>query len=78
MYWENDWGDTFDTEEEARNTAMEQMTIDNYFDRLFTAIDHEDLLRWAWNQPNFLDDFMTEISAVEDDFFESHYHELDN
>lgn len=75
--WENDWGETFDTEEEARENVYEHMKRDDYEWQLEYIISHDKLLAWAMEQDAFYERFQEEISKAEAEFFDEFYHEVE-
>lgn len=77
--WENEFGEQFETEEEARENAFDTMALGEYIDRLAKKIDKSQLLEWCWQQTHgkFIDDFNDEIAEVEDDFFRDNYYEVE-
>lgn len=75
--WENDWGEEFDTEEEARENIHEHMDRDDYKWRLGYIISCDKLLAWAMEQDAFYERFQEEISRAEGEFFEDNYHEVE-
>ena len=75
--WENDFGETFDTEEEARENVWEHMEREDYEDELEYIINHSKLLSWAMDQDAFYERFQEEISKAEAEFFDEYYHEIE-
>lgn len=74
--WENDFGEEFETEEEAHDNLYERMELDDYLTRIGDRVDVQKLLRWAWRQGGFYEAFYDEIVAAEDSFFEENYREV--
>jgi hypothetical protein len=74
--WENDWGETFDTEEEARENVQQHMEREDYELQLEYIISHSKLLAWAMEQDAFYERFEEEISKAEAEFFDENYHEV--
>lgn len=77
-HWENDWGDEFETEEDARNDATERMDWPNYEDELQYIISFHQLFTWARKQEGFVEHFENEFYEAEDNFFTSNYHEVND
>lgn len=77
--WENEFGEQFETEEEAREDVYESMELQDYINGLAEKIDKSQLLEWCWQQTKgkFIDDFNDEIAEVEDDFFRENYYEVE-
>lgn len=73
-YWENDWGDTFETEEEARNNVYDRMTDDDLIEELGYSIGYTELILWAMKQDQFFIDYADAIEEARDSFFRSNYH----
>lgn len=75
----SDFGGEFETIEDAREDMYETMELEDYMDGLKNKISLDTLLRYCWSHgDNFFDDFMDEIAAVEEDFFEENYHEVED
>lgn len=75
--WKNDWGEEFDTEEDARENVWKHMGRDHYEDRLEYIINHSKLLSWAMDQDAFYEAFQKEINEAEEEFFDDYYHEIE-
>ncbi len=75
-HWENDFGEEFETEEEAREDAFEKMEQADLIEGLEISIGFTTLLEWAMKQPNFWDDFNDAICEAEDIFFRDNYYEV--
>ena len=77
--WESEFGEQFETEEDARENMYCAMELSDYIDGLAEKIDKSRLLEWCWMRTDgkFLDDFYDEISDVEDDFFHENYYEVE-
>ena len=73
--WENDFGEEFETQEEARENVYERMELDDYLTRISDIIDVDKLLRWAWGKADFFETFDEEVLDAERRFFEDNYHE---
>ena len=76
--WENEWGETFDTKEEARENVWEHMDRENYEWRLEDFISHSKLLSWAMEQDAFYEAFQDEIGKAEADFFDDYYYKKED
>lgn len=77
--WENDFGEQFDTMEEARDAMYDNMELTDYIEGLADKIDIRSLLEWCWfhTDNKFIEDFEDKIYEVEDDFFNENYHEVE-
>lgn len=74
--WENDWGDEFETEEDARENVIEKMEWSDYEEELQYIISFHDLFVWAHNQVGFYEYFENELNEAENNFFKANYHEV--
>ena len=77
-HWENEWGDEFETEEEAREDSYARMNRTDLNEELGMVLSFSDLLDWCWNQPNFVDEFWEAIEEAERNYFESNYYEVED
>jgi len=77
-HWENDFGEEFETEEEARDDVYEKMDQIDLIEGLKTSISFTTLLAWAIKQPNFWDDFNDAVYEAENMFFHDNYHEVED
>ena len=75
--WESDFGEQFDTIEEAHDAVYEKMELSDYIEGLADKIDIKTLIEWCWHNPKFIDDFEDQICEVEDDYFNEHYYEIE-
>ena len=75
--WENEWGEKFDTEEEARENVWERMECEDYEWRLEDIISYSQLLMWAMKQDAFYERFQDDISKVEAEFFDDYYYKVE-
>lgn len=77
--WENEFGEQFETEEEARDAMYDNMELADYIEGLADKIDLRSLLEWCWQNTDnkFIEDFEDKIYEVEDDFFNENYHEVE-
>ena len=70
--WKNDFGDIFDTEEEARDSISDYITIEDYI--VLISLDFrkalEIILRRCPEEIN------NELSEVEEEFFKDNYYEI--
>ena len=73
--WVSEWGDEFETEEEARDDALEKMDWNDYVDEFEYLISYRELLDWARQQPGFWERFEQDASEAEGEFFDRNYHE---
>ena len=77
-HWENEWGDEFETEEEAREDSYERMDHTDLNEELGMVLSYNDLLNWCWKQPNFIDEFWEAIEEAERNYFENNYYEVED
>ena len=77
-HWENDWGDEFETREDAFNDACERMDRTDLNEELGMVLSYSDLLDWCWRQPNFIDEFYEAIEEAERNWFENNYYEVED
>lgn len=75
--WENDWGEVFDTEEEARENVWKHMDREDYELELGYIIRYDKLLAWAMEQDAFYERFQEDISKAEAEFFDENYHKIE-
>lgn len=72
MKWENDFGELFESEEEARNNALEAMELDDYCD--FLPLGRKELLEIVLNRcPHLISDA---LEKAEDVYFNFYYREV--
>lgn len=72
MRWENDFGELFESEEEARNNALEAMELDDYCD--FLPLGRKELLEIVLNRcPHLISDA---LEKAEDVYFNFYYREV--
>ena len=76
-HWENDWGEEFETEKDAREDVVEKMDWDAYEQEMQYSISWHDLFKWAREQPGFFDHFEIDFYNAENEFFNANYHEVD-
>lgn len=76
-HWKNDFGCTYEDEEEARESAFEFMDGADYAENLSASIPYDELLSWAMKQDNFWVDFEEQVREAEDNFFTDHYREIE-
>lgn len=86
--WENEFGEQFDTYEEARENVYEHMELNDYFERMAAQfIDSETLLRTIYIRIdnlldegyrfNFWDLFEDESHTAEEQYFNDNYYEVE-
>lgn len=76
--WENEWGDIFDSEEEAYEDCCSRMTIDDYADGMIYHLSYDDLLQWAMEQEGFWEHFEDIMANIRQEFFINYYSEIEN
>lgn len=77
-HWENDWGEEFETEEDAREDVVEKMDWSAYEDELQYTISWHTLFEWARQQDGFFERFETNFYDAENEFFKANYHEVED
>ena len=77
-HWENDWGDEFETREDAFEDARTRMNRVDLDEEMGMVLSFSDLLDWCWQQPNFIDDFYDAIEEAEQNYFENNYYEVED
>ena len=77
--WYNEWGQEFETKEEAMANCVEKWNDYDLYDLLesYANISWTDIVRWAIKQPNFATDFSKDIELAKQDFFNSCFYEED-
>lgn len=75
-HWENDWGEEFETEEEARENVLENIEWADYEEQFFDIVPFHNLFEWARKQDGFFEDFEMELCEAENRFFNDNYHEI--
>ena len=86
--WENEFGEQFDTYDEARENVYEHMELDDYFERMAAQFnDPEALMSTIYNRIdarlsqghpfNFWDLFEDESYVAEEQFFNDNYYEVE-
>lgn len=63
-----EFGNEFETYEEAAESCVETMETDDYIESLEYQIDYSRLLNWAMKQQSFFEDFEDEIHKAEEEF----------
>ena len=66
-------GDFFETEDDAREAALEEMSWDDYEEKFKTSIGFSALFTWARTQPGFFEYFENEIYEAESDYFDENF-----
>ena len=77
-HWTNGFN-TFETEEEARENCLEEMTwddIEEYFENNMTF--HDFFTRVRESMPDFFEKFENEFCGAEDRYFNQNYYEEDD
>lgn len=73
--FEDGFGNVF-TEEEAMEDVRQNISIEDYF--TFGDFDVTEVLRWCFNQDNFIEAFRKNIEQAEQDYFNEFYLEIDD
>lgn len=76
--WESEWGDTFDSEEEAYEDCLSRMTIEDYADEMIFHLSYDDLLQWAMKQEGFWEQFENTMKEIREEFFRNYYSEVED
>lgn len=76
--WENEWGDTFNSEEEAYEDCLDRMTTEDYADEMFFHLSSDDLLHWAMEQEGFWERFADVIADIRQEFFTNYYSKIED
>lgn len=77
-HWENEFGDEFETREEALESVTERMDDRDLTCALEYSIGFSVLLDWAMQQDGFWDHFCDEIEQAEMEFFSDNYYEVED
>lgn len=77
-HWESNYSNYFETEEEARNDAIETMTETEFYDYLSMAISFRELLAWAIKKDDFYDEFGDAVDEAEEEYFQDWYKKVDD
>lgn len=75
MYWHNDWGEEFDSYEEARDKTLEHMEEEDLLDFIFCCRNKDEIIRWAIRQEKFYEEFEDLIHQAEEDFLDEYLSE---
>lgn len=77
-HWENEFGDEFETREEAFEDVTEKMNDMDLACSLESIIGFKALLDWAMAQDGFWEHFCDEIEQAEMEFFSDNYYEVED
>lgn len=75
MHWHNDWGEEFDSYEEARDKTLEHMEEEDLLDFIFYCRNKDEIIRWAIRQEKFYEEFEDLIHQAEEDFLDEYLSE---
>jgi hypothetical protein len=76
--WKDSYGNIYETEDDARDNAINEMTWDDICEYFKTLMTFEDLFETIRKEmPNFYDEFEMEILDAEDDYFNKNYTKMD-
>ena len=64
----NDWGDTASSQEEIISANVARMREEDYLNELSYLIEHDELLKWASQLPEFQQHYAKEIQQAEYEF----------
>lgn len=76
-HWEDEFGNRFETEEEARDDSYEKMSKFDLIGHLGTILSYTEILEWAMHQDDFWERFDSAIFAAQDEFFQDYYFEVE-
>ena len=77
-HWENEFGDVFETREDAFEDVSEKMDDTDLACSLESIIGFKTLLDWAVTQDGFWEHFCDEVSEAELEFFSDNYYEVED
>lgn len=75
MWYNNNTGTSFETEEEAREAAFEDQDFEDFSGYFSCYVNYDKLLKWAMEQENFFSSFDDEYSMANEDYFNNNYYE---
>ena len=70
--WHNEWGEDFDSYEEARDETLKHMDEDDYLDVLCTPLIATKIVEWAMKKEGFYDQFQDIIERIEQEFLDDY------
>lgn len=76
--WENEYGEVFETEEDARDSVGEYMDIDDYCEYMGYHMTFDELFHKVVGLNGFWDALEDELSTAESVYFNDHYHKTDD
>ena len=70
--WHNEWGEDFNSYEEARDETLKRMDEEDYLDVLTTPAIALKIVKWAMKKEDFYDQFQDEIDRIEQEFLDEY------
>ena len=77
-HWENEFGDVFESREDAYEDSWNKMEDFELANALEYIIGFRALLEWAMQQDGFYEYFSEQIDEAENEFFSEHYYEVED
>ena len=75
--YETDYGEQYEDYEDAVQSMIDNMSLDELFTALEETISMRTLLKWAWKQESFVDRFCDEICEAEDTWARQYITEIE-
>ena len=75
--YETDYGEQYEDYDDAIQSVIKNMSLDELFDALEETISMRTLLAWAWKQADFVDRFCDEICEAEDTWAQQYVTEIE-
>lgn len=72
-----DYGEQYEDYEDAVQSVIENMSLDELFNALEETISMRTLLEWAWKQADFIDHFCDEICIAEEKWAQDYVSEIE-
>lgn len=70
--WHNEWGEDFNSYEEAREETLKHMDEEDYLDVLTTPAIAWEIVKWAMKKEDFYDQFQDKIDRIEQEFLDEY------
>ena len=70
--WHNEWGEDFNSYEEARDETLKHMDEEDYLDVLTTPVIAWEIVKWAIKKEDFYDQFQDTINRIEQEFLDEY------
>lgn len=75
--YETDYGEQYEDYEDAVQSVIDNMSLDELFDALEETISMRTLLEWAWKQADFIDYFGDDICIAEEKHAQQYVTEIE-